>query len=67
MIVPPFATPAATSAIWSGVTSSLSCPNARRPGSIWPGSSNRCRPSFSKRYSPLGSTLEDGSSIGGFE
>ena len=67
MIVPPFATPAATSAIWSGVTSSLSWPNARRPGSIWPASSNSRRPPCSKRYSPLASTLADGSSIGGLE
>ena len=33
MIVPLFATPAATRAIWSGVTSMFSWPNARRPGS----------------------------------
>ena len=37
MIVPLFATPAATSAICSGVTSSFSCPNASRPGSTCAG------------------------------
>ena len=33
MTTPPFATPAATSAICSGVTTSRSWPNASRPGS----------------------------------
>ena len=43
---PPFAIVEATIAIWSGVTSIRSCPNASRPGSTWCGSfgSKRCVP-----------------------
>ena len=64
MIVPLSATAAATSAICSGVTISLSWPKARRPGSIRCGSVNGVRRG---EYSPLGATSPEGSSIGGFE
>jgi len=35
MTAPPFAIPATSIAIWSGVTWSRSWPNASRPGSTW--------------------------------
>ena len=35
MTTPRLATPAATIAIWIGVTIIRSCPNASRPGSTW--------------------------------
>ena len=65
MIVPLFATAAATSAICSGVTSSLSWPNAMRPGSSSRGLSySLC---CAKLNGPLAATSFGGSSIGGFE
>jgi len=43
MTTPPFAIPAATIAIWIGVTCIRSCPKASRPGSTWFGSCGRKR------------------------
>ena len=58
MRMPPLATVCATLAICSGVTSSLSCPIAIRPTSIWSdvGESSRPRPP----YSPLGTIWSSG-------
>ncbi len=58
MRTPPLATVCATVAICSGVTSSLSCPIAMRPTSIWSevGASSRPR----GPYSPLGTICSSG-------
>ena len=55
---PPLPIACATVAIWSGVTSSLSCPIAMRPTSMRPDVGDSSRPPG--EYSPLGTIWSSG-------